>query len=120
MKNILIVFLLIVTMTFSCSGFYDLVGSKTVKSTEAAFQLQDAVFIGMVTIVGTTSNRLGSLTSISFIDSVAGIDAKDTSALYEKKKVDACADSILSSIVLTSNIDSGLIAASSCKLKKLP
>lgn len=120
MKNITIVSLLVVALTFSCSTVYDAAGKGTIKSTEAAFQLQNAVFVGMVATVATTSNRLGSLTSISFIDSAAGIDAKDTSALYEKKKVDACADSILSSIVLTSNIDSGLIAASSCKLKKLP
>ncbi|RHX88446.1 TIGR04452 family lipoprotein [Leptospira stimsonii] len=111
---------LILTFTLSCSSFYDATGKGTIKSTEAAFQLQNAVFVGMVATVATTSSRLGSLTSVTFIDSAAGIDSKDTSALYEKKKVDACADSILTSIVLTSNLDSGLIAASSCKLKKLP
>ncbi|WP_147456612.1 hypothetical protein [Leptospira stimsonii] len=36
--------LLILTFAFSCSTFYDATGKGTIKSTEAAFQLQNAVY----------------------------------------------------------------------------
>lgn len=104
----------------SCSNFYAVSGKDSIKGPEAALKLQEAVLVGMVLIVSSTDKRLGSLATATLVDSAAGIDSKDASALYEKKKVDACADSISTAIVATSNIDSGFFAASSCKLKKLP
>ncbi|TGL76384.1 TIGR04452 family lipoprotein [Leptospira yasudae] len=128
MKHIAVVFILSAILNVSCSGFYNAVGRDSILSSEAGLKIDEAVLIGMTSIIATrngttstsTSANSGSLFSLAYISSTAGIDEEDTKALYEKKKVEACADSILSTIVLTQNTDSGLIAASACKLKKLP
>ncbi|MCG6169072.1 TIGR04452 family lipoprotein [Leptospira sp. FAT2] len=126
MKNVVVLFLLIVAFSFSCSTVYDVTGRDSIKAPEAALKIDEAVLIGMVMTIGTTTSSTssrsssGSILSLAFISSTAGIDEEDTSALYEKKKVKDCADSILSTIILVRNTDAGLIAASACKLKKLP
>ncbi|TGM53019.1 TIGR04452 family lipoprotein [Leptospira adleri] len=130
MKNCLAAFTLIIILNVSCAAFYDTTGLDSMTGPEAAVKIDEAVLIGMTAVLATTSSRTssttstrsssGSLFSLAYISSTAGIDDEDSKALYESKKVKACADSILSTIVLTQNTDSGLIAASACKLKKLP
>lgn len=130
MKNCLALFTLILFLNVSCAAFYNTTGMDSITATEAALKIDEAVLVGMTAILATSSSKTstttssrsssGSIFSLAYISSTAGIDDKDTKALYESKKVKACADSIMSTIVLTQNTDSGLIAASSCKLKKLP
>ncbi|RHX95794.1 hypothetical protein DLM76_02120 [Leptospira yasudae] len=125
--NVMIVSVFLIVTQTSCSSYYQLAGKDTMTAGEAIVEIDMAVLLGLLSLptsASSSSSRSSSSSvfTLSLITSAAGItgSASDKSERYEKSKVKDCADSISSAIILTKNTDSGLIAASACKLKKLP
>ncbi|XDD50896.1 hypothetical protein AB3N59_03635 [Leptospira sp. WS92.C1] len=119
-SKISLVFMLVISTGFSCSTFYEAIGMETMLVEDAVAEVELAVLTGMLINFGSGKNESDTVLTLPFISSATGLDSKDTTSKYEKKKVEACAESILTFIVLTGSTNAGLIPASNCKLKKTP
>ncbi|PJZ54133.1 hypothetical protein [Leptospira adleri] len=120
----LVVLFAIVASTLSfCSVYYRLEDKDTMTSAEASAEINMAAFFAVVALPSSLAHSRSILT-LPLMTIAAGlpepkVDEAIAPSLYFKTDVKRCADSIFSSILLTDNLDSGLIAAGSCKLKKL-
>ncbi|MBM9502702.1 hypothetical protein JWG44_20825 [Leptospira sp. 201903071] len=119
----LVIFTIITSTQFFCSTYYQFQGKDTVTIEEAKLEIDTAAFFAVLAVPNSLM-RPSSILTLPSLTIAAGLPAPKvddviSSSLYDEAEVKRCAASISSSIILSESLDSGFIAASACKLKKL-